>query len=233
MTTVPLWALRQINCLNNEPWVRFRTASPSKGRRYLAANGLPAAPLIAPTPSGSPRYETVSKKPCRQSPGQGFFMLRRAACLFFSSWARSSGPFLCQSLGHGHRRRPSGLEVHGRQFPALLLNVEADLLSFVEAPQSGALDCADMDEHILRAANRAAAHSDVAVRANRMAIVKGWGAWLPGHTDPRRLFAKVARSARTGVQSDANRSSVFWSPRQYGTSPRYHRSPRGWPARQQ
>src|SRR6188508_2354216 len=97
----------------------------------------------------------------------------------------------------GHRHRPSGLEVHGRQFPALLLNVEADLLSFVEAPQSGALDCADMDEHILRAANRAAAHSDVAVRANRMAIV-----YLPHPTQGvGRLASRTHRSPEAVRQS--------------------------------
>jgi hypothetical protein len=46
----------------------------------------------------------------------------------------------------------SDLEVDRCRFPALRLNVKADLLSFVEAIQSSALNCADIDKHVLAAA---------------------------------------------------------------------------------
>src|SRR6185312_1571652 len=53
-----------------------------------------------------------------------------------------------------NRARASGFEVDRRQFAALLLNIEADLLAFVETIQSGALDRADMDKHVLAAGIR-------------------------------------------------------------------------------
>src|SRR5262249_51120035 len=43
------------------------------------------------------------------------------------------------------------LEIHRRCFPAVLFDLILDVLPFIEGGQSSALDCGDVDEHILAA----------------------------------------------------------------------------------
>src|SRR5579885_168626 len=54
------------------------------------------------------------------------------------------------------RRRSGGFQVAGGNFagPTIALDIEADLLSFVEPADAGALDRGDVDEHVLRAVFR-------------------------------------------------------------------------------
>src|SRR5215813_1646000 len=49
---------------------------------------------------------------------------------------------------------PGLAEVHRRCFPAVLFDLILDVLPFVERAQSCALDCGDMDEHVLAATLR-------------------------------------------------------------------------------
>src|SRR5262249_34192498 len=46
------------------------------------------------------------------------------------------------------------LEIHGRCFSAVLLDLILDVLPFVERVQSSALDCGDVDEDVLAATLR-------------------------------------------------------------------------------
>src|SRR5262249_10898276 len=46
------------------------------------------------------------------------------------------------------------LKIHRRRFPAVLLDLILDVLPFVERTQSCALDCGDVDEHVLAATLR-------------------------------------------------------------------------------
>src|SRR5471032_3291470 len=50
--------------------------------------------------------------------------------------------------------RPLGLEIHSRVLAAILLNFVGDLLAFIEAVQTSALNGADVHEHILATAVR-------------------------------------------------------------------------------
>src|SRR5262249_24645472 len=58
---------------------------------------------------------------------------------------------IADAICPGERGGSLDLKVHCRCFPAVLLDLILDVLPFVERAQSRALDCGDVDEHVLAA----------------------------------------------------------------------------------
>lgn len=69
----------------------------------------------------------------------------------FVRFSRAGDAPLGGGHGHGGRERDSGLEIDRGFLAALDLDLVADLLTFIQAVESGPLDRADVDEHILAA----------------------------------------------------------------------------------
>src|SRR5207244_6789490 len=55
------------------------------------------------------------------------------------------------AIARNSRIRSLDLEIHRRCFSAVLFDLILDLLPFIERTQSSALDCGDVDEHVLAA----------------------------------------------------------------------------------
>src|SRR5262249_19466194 len=101
-------------------------------------------------------------------------------------------------------------EIHRRCFPAVLFDLILNALPFIERAQSCALDCGDVDEHVLAATLRlnesiALIRIEPLHRATPPSWGPSWG-WWKGRKGPRTIAASRGKSTIREENSRAGSS---------------------------